>query len=93
MKSIGVDIGGTFTDLIYFDPENGDVGIHKIATTPEDPSLGVIAGIKVLCNLNDVKPSDIVSNWGGFKRDKLDLNKLGIFRKKAIEIFDTSAWK
>ena len=59
MKSIGVDIGGTFTDLIYFDPENGDVGIHKIATTPEDPSLGVIAGIKVLCNLNDVKPSDI----------------------------------
>ena len=41
----------------------------------------------------NVKPSDIVSNWGGFKRDKLDLNQLGIFRKKAIEIFDTSAWK
>jgi len=59
MKSIGVDVGGTFTDLIYFDPENGDIGIHKIATTPENPSLGVIAGIKVLCNLNDVKPSDI----------------------------------
>ena len=41
----------------------------------------------------NVKPSDIVSNWGGFKRDTLDLNQLGVFRKKAIEIFDTSAWK
>ena len=41
----------------------------------------------------NVKPSDIVINWGGFKRDTLDLNQLGVFRKKAIEIFDTSAWK
>ena len=41
----------------------------------------------------NVKPSDIVSNWGWFKRDTLDLNQLGVFRKKAIEIFDTSAWK
>jgi iron(III) transport system substrate-binding protein len=41
----------------------------------------------------NVKPSDIVSNWGWFKRDKLDLNQLGVFRKKAIEIFDKSAWK
>jgi len=41
----------------------------------------------------NVKPSDIVSNWGEFKRDKLDLNQLGVFRKRAIEIFDKSAWK
>tara|TARA_B110000008_G_scaffold14779_1_gene13848 strand:- start:215 stop:1282 length:1068 start_codon:yes stop_codon:yes gene_type:complete len=41
----------------------------------------------------NVNPSDIVSNWGEFKRDKLDLNQLGFFRKKAIEIFDKSAWK
>ena len=41
----------------------------------------------------NVKPSDIVSNWGGFKRDKLDLNQLGVFRKRAIEIFDKSGWK
>ena len=41
----------------------------------------------------NVKPSDIVSSWGEFKRDKLDLNQLGVFRKKAIEIFDKSAWK
>tara|TARA_B110000003_G_C16614218_1_gene520683 strand:+ start:212 stop:1279 length:1068 start_codon:yes stop_codon:yes gene_type:complete len=41
----------------------------------------------------NVQPSAIVSNWGEFKRDKLDLNQLGIFRKKAIEIFDASNWK
>ena len=41
----------------------------------------------------NVKPSDIVSNWGEFKRDELDLNQLGVFRKRAIEIFDKSGWK
>ena len=41
----------------------------------------------------NVQPSTIVSNWGEFKRDQLDLNQLGIFRKKAIEIFDASNWK
>ena len=41
----------------------------------------------------NVKPSDIVSNWGDFKRDELDLNQLGVFRKRAIEIFDKSGWK
>jgi len=41
----------------------------------------------------NVKPSDIVSNWGNFKRDELDLNQLGVYRKRAIEIFDKSGWK
>lgn len=59
MKTIGVDVGGTFTDLIYLDPQTGALGIHKVATTPEDPSLGVIEGIKALCALNDVMPGDI----------------------------------
>lgn len=59
MKSIGVDVGGTFTDLIYFDSLNGNVGIHKVATTPDDPSQGVIKGIKALCELNSFSTSDI----------------------------------
>jgi len=59
MKTIGVDVGGTFTDLIYLDPETGDLGIHKVATTPDDPSIGVIEGIKALCELNGVTPSEI----------------------------------
>ena len=40
-----------------------------------------------------VKPSEIVQSWGDFKRDKLDLNALGIFREKAIKVFDNTGWK
>jgi N-methylhydantoinase A/oxoprolinase/acetone carboxylase beta subunit len=48
MKRLGVDVGGTFTDLIYVDDEAGQVMIHKLATTPDDPSRGTIEGIKQL---------------------------------------------
>jgi iron(III) transport system substrate-binding protein len=41
----------------------------------------------------NVEPNEIVKKWGSFKKDKLDLNQLGVFRNKAIEIFDKSDWK
>jgi iron(III) transport system substrate-binding protein len=41
----------------------------------------------------NVEPNEIVKNWGAFKKDILDLNQLGVFRNKAIEIFDKSDWK
>jgi iron(III) transport system substrate-binding protein len=40
-----------------------------------------------------VEPNEIVKKWGSFKKDNLDLNQLGVYRGKAIEIFDKSAWK
>jgi len=39
-----------------------------------------------------VKPSEIIAEWGDFKIDNLDLNELGIQRKKAVEIFENSKW-
>jgi N-methylhydantoinase A len=45
MKRVGVDVGGTFTDLIYVDDEAGEIRVHKLPTTPEDPSLGTVQGI------------------------------------------------
>ena len=36
MKRIGVDVGGTFTDLIYVDDEAGVIRVHKLPTTPDD---------------------------------------------------------
>src|SRR5919202_279418 len=48
MKRLGVDVGGTFTDLIYVDDEAGNILVHKIPTTPEDPSQGTIRGIQEL---------------------------------------------
>ena len=45
MRRIGVDVGGTFTDLIYIDDEAGRVIVHKTPSTPADPSIGTVQGI------------------------------------------------
>lgn len=42
---IGFDIGGTFTDFILLDEERHDIRLHKCLTTPEDPSVGALAGL------------------------------------------------
>ena len=42
---IGIDIGGTFTDLQVLDQRTGQSGSVKTPTTPEDPSIGLIAGV------------------------------------------------
>jgi len=47
MYRIGIDVGGTFTDLVAVDSE-GRVAIAKSASTPEDPSIGVMDGIALL---------------------------------------------
>ena len=59
MKSIGVDVGGTFTDLVYCDMATGTLAIHKVSTTPDDPSRGVMTGIRELCAANGVDPAAI----------------------------------
>src|SRR5919199_995058 len=42
---VGVDIGGTFTDLFLFDAQSGEFFLGKVLTTPEDPSRAVQEGI------------------------------------------------
>ena len=49
MKTIGVDVGGTFTDIVYCDMDTGQVAIHKVSTTPDDPSRGIVQGIAEIC--------------------------------------------
>src|SRR5689334_19805200 len=41
----GVDIGGTFTDLIIFDDSTGALAIGKTLTTPADPSQAIETGL------------------------------------------------
>src|SRR5437764_9016978 len=45
---IGVDVGGTFTDLLALDPERGVFRVAKVLSTPEDQSIGFIAVLSVL---------------------------------------------
>ena len=59
MKTIGVDVGGTFTDIVYCDLDTNQVAIHKVSTTPDDPSRGIIQGIAEICRDNGIAPGDI----------------------------------
>mgnify|MGYP003672942882 FL=1 len=43
--SLGIDIGGTFTDIVAYDHASGRSLTHKELTTPDDPAKGVITGI------------------------------------------------
>ena len=45
---LGVDVGGTFTDLLLFDARSGAIAVAKVATTPHDQSVGFMAGIGAL---------------------------------------------
>jgi len=54
MRLIGVDVGGTFTDIVFADTRTGRTLIHKVPTTRDDPSRGVVAGIAELCRRSDI---------------------------------------
>jgi N-methylhydantoinase A len=47
MFRIGIDVGGTFTDLVAIDA-GGAATLAKVASTPDDPSLGVLDGLTAL---------------------------------------------
>lgn len=59
MKRIGVDVGGTFTDLYYCDDETGKVTIEKVLSTPADPSEAVLQGLHSLCTTAAVSLSEV----------------------------------
>lgn len=65
MIALGVDVGGTFTDLILTDLATGDVTIHKTPSTPANPAEGVVTGVKAICALADVAPADIDAIFHG----------------------------
>ena len=48
-KMIGVDVGGTFTDVFALDEETGIAEVAKVATTKPDQSAGFLNGIKAVC--------------------------------------------
>lgn len=59
MKLFGVDVGGTFTDVIFNDTESKITAIHKVPTTLEDPSKGVVQGILELCEQQNIDKTQI----------------------------------
>lgn len=59
MKRIGVDVGGTFTDLYLSDDESQRVIIEKVPSTPHDPSEAVLNGLRMLCRKAGVDLSEV----------------------------------
>lgn len=47
--NVAVDVGGTFTDVIVFDEESGELTEGKVLSTPDDPSRGVVEGVEGVC--------------------------------------------
>ena len=45
---IGIDVGGTFTDVVALNEATGERRVHKTASTPADPSEGFIRGLEEL---------------------------------------------
>jgi N-methylhydantoinase A len=59
MKTVGVDIGGTFTDLMLHDSESGAVHVHKVPSTPGAPDRAMVSGLAELCARAGLLPDDL----------------------------------
>ena len=56
---LGVDVGGTFTDLLLVNEKNGRTWSAKVPSTPADQSIGVLNGISRVCATAGIEPSAI----------------------------------
>lgn len=56
---VGIDIGGTFTDLLVLDESNGAFYIGKTLTTPDDPSRAVRSGLGEILQRHEIDPGRV----------------------------------
>ena len=56
---LGVDVGGTFTDLLLIDEATGGTWTAKVPSTPEDSTIGVLDGVARICEGSAIDPTKI----------------------------------
>lgn len=56
---LGIDVGGTFTDLLLLDVRSGKTFLVKTPSTPQDPSVGIMEGIERICQVAGLLPGEI----------------------------------
>src|SRR5215469_4763779 len=56
---IGIDIGGTFTDVALVEEQTGRIEIAKLPTTPQDFGQAVIEGVRQGLDANHIDPTDV----------------------------------
>ncbi|MGB3097296.1 MAG: hydantoinase/oxoprolinase family protein, partial [Candidatus Deferrimicrobiaceae bacterium] len=57
MLRAGIDVGGTFTDLMLVDDESKTAWVHKVPSTPTDPSKATMSGLRELCEIAAIDPA------------------------------------
>jgi len=60
--TIGIDVGGTFTDLLLINMNTKEQIIDKTSSTPEDPSIGVTNGLNNLANKLGISIQELLEN-------------------------------
>ncbi|MCF6780751.1 hydantoinase/oxoprolinase family protein [Stutzerimonas stutzeri] len=56
---LGVDVGGTFTDLLLINDVTGESFTAKVPSTPHNPSVAVLNGIERICGIAAIDPAQI----------------------------------
>lgn len=56
---LGVDVGGTFTDLLLLETDSGAFWRHKTPSTPHDSSVGILEGVGAICTAAGITPAQI----------------------------------
>lgn len=65
MIVMGVDVGGTFTDLVLADLSRSKMTIHKTPSTPHNPAVAVVTGVEELCAAEGIAPNAVDAIFHG----------------------------
>src|SRR6516165_7220274 len=56
---IGIDTGGTFTDIVSVDSGSGAMRVTKLASTPVNPAIGLVRGVRAILDAAGATPADV----------------------------------
>jgi N-methylhydantoinase A len=87
---VGIDTGGTFTDLVAFDEQTGTLTVTKTPSTPGDPAEGFMAGLAKVLGLTGAGPDAIaaISHGTTIATNQLlqgDIGRLGFITTDGFE--------
>lgn len=57
---IGIDTGGTFTDIVCVDAASGGLTVTKVPSTPANPALGLVDGVHKILRETGKRPADLI---------------------------------
>jgi N-methylhydantoinase A len=56
---IGIDTGGTFTDIVAVDGSAGTMRVTKVASTPANPAIGLVRGVREILDAAGASANDV----------------------------------